>query len=199
VFTTIPKALRCVTYAHSVIGVIELGGANWAEVVTAIASAIAALGIAFAALGGWIAFGQLKESEKARQVALVTELARRWDEERFVKVRRSVRGVSPEDFRIRYEEGDKSNSQDFYDLKLLANFFEDFGSLVKAGFLDVGLVDTSIGSSVITYWEIWRLAVIEDRPRSDPRLYENWQYLYDVLRARAVARGDSSPPPRVTV
>jgi pimeloyl-ACP methyl ester carboxylesterase len=113
-----------------VIGV-SWGGANWAEILTGFGTLVIGLGAFAAAYGAMAAARQLRESEKARHIALAVEMSRRWDSPALVTLRRSLRGITPSAFLQRYETARQANSQDFYNLQLLANFFEDLGALVK--------------------------------------------------------------------
>jgi pimeloyl-ACP methyl ester carboxylesterase len=164
-----------------VIGV-SWGGANWAEILTGFGTLVIGLGAFAAAYGAMAAARQLRESEKARHIALAVEMSRRWDSPALVTLRRSLRGITPSAFLQRYETARQANSQDFYNLQLLANFFEDLGALVKMDCLSVDLVDTTLGNSVTTYWETWKPAVLAHRPEWDG-LYDNWEALYNDIKA----------------
>jgi hypothetical protein len=181
----------------SVIYVKDEGGPNWAEIVTAVGSALAGLGVLGVLIGARSARDQLKatltqiditarqieEAEKVRHISLAIEMARRWDDDALIAVRRSLEGLNAVDFEKKYKAAVAANSSDIYELRRLANFFEDFGVLEKLECLGIELIELSLKNSVIHYWEMYGPAVTEDRARWE-NLYENWEDLAEKLKAR---------------
>ncbi len=165
-------------------------GPNWTEVVTAVGSLLAGAGVIFVILGARstldqvkLAAQQVKEAEKVRLIALAIEMARRWDDDVIVAVRREIKPLSDQQFRQKYEHERDTNSDKYYEWLKLANFFEDFGALVKKDCLDIDLVDITIGNSVTFYWEKWSGPIIDERGEED-ELYDNWEFLANAIIAR---------------
>ena len=80
-------------------------GPNWTEVVTAVGSLLAGAGVIFVILGARstldqvkLAAQQVKEAEKVRLIALAIEMARRWDDDVIVAVRREIKPLSDQHF-----------------------------------------------------------------------------------------------------
>lgn len=74
-------------------------GPNWAEQVTAVGTAIIALSIFGTAVGAFLARRQLVEAKKLRHISLAIDLARRWDDDALISVRRSLKDASAERFK----------------------------------------------------------------------------------------------------
>src|SRR5690242_21736516 len=65
-------------------------GPNWAEQVTAIATAVLALGIFGAVAAALFAAQQVREARQTRQAQTTAEFFRRWNEDALVESRRLV-------------------------------------------------------------------------------------------------------------
>jgi hypothetical protein len=198
-------AIGLARYPHhfvnlAVVYVLNNSGPNWAEVVTAIATAVGALGVIGAIGAAWIARSSLRatlnqvrlaadqvklaakqvnEAEKERHISLVLEMARRWDDD-LVGARREISALSREGFQRHYAAAERANTDQYYEWLKLANFFEDFGVLVKKECLDLDLVHETVGYSAVFYWEKWSGPI--DHERDEVKgLYDNWEYLANQL------------------
>jgi hypothetical protein len=63
-------------------------------------------------------------------------------------------------------------------------FYDQVGVLLRRGLIDFDLVDALLGNSARQLWEKIAPAIREARTRYDPRLYENFEYLYDEMTRR---------------
>jgi hypothetical protein len=130
---------------------------NWAEQVTAIATAVSAIGL-LSAIGAVIFAGQqAREARIGRQAATAIEFFRRWDEEPLVETRRLVAqfatGEALGDAMARFVA---ENSVNAYVLYRELDFFEQLGALEKHGGFDFELIRTLLGHRLIERWEMWQ-------------------------------------------
>jgi hypothetical protein len=66
----------------------------------------------------------------------------------------------------------------------LFTFYDQVGVLLRRNLIDFDLVDALVGNSARQLWEKIAPAMKEARTRYDPRLYENFEYLYDEMMKR---------------
>jgi hypothetical protein len=163
-----------------------LAGTDW-DAVTAWATIVVAAGLVAAAIGAFIAARQLQETRKGRYSSLFMEMARAWDEDDLIAVRQSVKGMDPSSFRDHYFSETAQNSKAFYELLKLGNLFEYLGILEGQDGLELRLVDTALGNSVVFYWELYEVAINEEA-RGWPDFYKNWRELAGKLRAQHPTR-----------
>jgi hypothetical protein len=167
---------------HVVVRVVQAsgGGPNWAEIVTAVATAVAAFGLIFAGVGAILAWRGLAENSKARHAQISLELGKRWDCEATSKIIKLTRDWTPLHLDLYIRAKLESDGDEYYELERFSNFFEDVGVLYRLRILDLEWIDQTLGSTVIEYWKLWRMNVLADRPRH-PTLYKNWQTLAEQL------------------
>src|ERR1700733_9427739 len=133
---------------------------NWAEQVTAIATAVSALGL-LSAIGAVIFAGQqAREARIGREAATAIEFFRRWDEEPLVETRRLVAqfatGEALGDAMARFVA---ENSVNAYVLYRELDYFEQLGALEKHGGFDFELIRTLLGPRLIDRWDMWQPAI----------------------------------------
>jgi hypothetical protein len=129
---------------------------NWAEEVTAIATAIGAIGL-ISAIGAVIfASRQAREARISRQAEVGVEFIRRWNEGPLVEARRLVaqfdNGEKLRDAMVRFVA---ENSVDAYVLFRELDYFEQLGALEKLGGFDFELIRLLLGHRLIDRWELW--------------------------------------------
>ena len=129
---------------------------NWAEQVTAIATAVSAIGL-LSAIGAVIFAGQqTREARIGRQAETAVEFFRRWDEPPLVEARRLVAQLetkeSLRDAMVRYVH---DNSAEAYVLYRELDFFEQLGALEKHGGFDFQLIGDLLGHRLVERWELW--------------------------------------------
>jgi hypothetical protein len=59
-------------------------------------------------------------------------------------------------------------------------FYDQVGVLLRRGLIEFDLVDDLLGNSALQLWEKVAPMISETRERYDPRLYEHFEFLYDV-------------------
>ena len=133
---------------------------NWAEQVTAIATAVGAIGLV-SAIGAVIFAGrQAREARIGRQAEMAVEFFRRWNEGPMVETRRLVAqfetGEALRDALTRFIA---VNSPEAYVLYRELDYFEQLGALEKHGGFDFELIRTLLGPRLIDRWEMWRPSI----------------------------------------
>jgi hypothetical protein len=66
----------------------------------------------------------------------------------------------------------------------LFSFYDQVGVLLRRGLIEFDLVDDLLGNSTRQLWEKVVPVIHEARERSDPRLYEHFEFLYDEMTRR---------------
>jgi len=133
---------------------------NWAEQVTAIATAVSALGL-LSAIGAVIFAGrQAREARIGREAATAVEFFRRWNEAPLVETRRLVAQFqTAEALRDAMTRFIAENSVQAYVLYRELDYFEQLGALEKHGGFDFELIKTLLGRRLIDRWEMWQPAI----------------------------------------
>ena len=130
---------------------------NWAEQVTAIATAVSAVGF-LSAIGVVVFAGrQAREARIGRQASTAVEFFRRWDEDPLVESRRLVAQFeTSEALRDAMTQFVAENSVNAYVLFRELDFFEQLGALEKHGGFDFELIKSLLGRRLIERWEMWQ-------------------------------------------
>jgi hypothetical protein len=133
---------------------------NWAEQVTAIATAVSAIGL-LSAIGAVIFAGQqAREARIGRQAAVAVEFFRRWDEGPLVETRRLVAQFeTAEALRDAMLGFIAENSAQAYILYRELDYFEQLGALENHGGFDFELIKTLLGRRLISRWEMWQPSI----------------------------------------
>ena len=131
-------------------------GPNWAEQVTAIATAVGAIGL-LAALGAAVFAGQqVKEARKSRESQIAADFFRRWNEGPLVETRRLVAAFdSKEDLSEAFQGFIASNAEEAYVLYRELDYFEQLAALEHVGAFDFELIKLLLGRTLIGRWEMW--------------------------------------------
>ena len=156
---------------------------NWAEQVTAIATAVSALGL-LSAIGAVIFAGQqAREARIGRQAEMAVDFFRRWNEGPMVEARRLV---------AEYETGEAlrdamlvfiaENSAKAYILYRELDYFEQLGALEAHGGFDFELIRTLLGPRLIERWEMWQPSINAMGPSA---AYPMFERLVTKMRAAA--------------
>jgi hypothetical protein len=129
---------------------------NWAEVVTAIATAVGSVGLV-STLGLVLVSGrQLREAQHARHAQLAADFIRRWDEDSLVETRRLVAQFSDRDALAAAFRGYvETNSVSAYVLYRELDFFEQLGALESIGAFDFDLIKVLAGPLIVDRHELW--------------------------------------------
>jgi hypothetical protein len=133
---------------------------NWAEQVTAVATAVSAVGL-LSAIGAVIFAGQqAREARIGRQAEMAVDFFRRWNEGPMVETRRLVAEFeSPEVLRDAMTRFIAENSTEAYVLFRELDYFEQLGALEKHGGFDFELIRTLLGPRLIDRWELWQPSI----------------------------------------
>ena len=129
---------------------------NWAEQVTAIATAVSALGL-LSAIGAVIFAGQqAREARIGRQAEMAVDFFRRWNEGPMVEARRLVAEYeTAEALRDAMLVFIAENSAEAYVLYRELDYFEQLGALEEHGGFDFELIKSLLGPRLIDRWEMW--------------------------------------------
>jgi hypothetical protein len=146
---------------------------NWAEILGAIASAVAGLGVLIAVV-------QLGSIKRDRHLGWIFEISRRWNED---KIEESRLALSKYDSDIvaskieRWRNGKAPDEHEMLVLSRLPDFFEDVALMVKRGRLNVGFVWQALSGPVEKWWAFWEESVVVFRQKGDPEAYTQFQWL----------------------
>jgi hypothetical protein len=133
---------------------------NWAEQVTAIATALGAIGLLSAIAAVVFASQQVREARETRQAQLAADFLRRWDEDALVETRRLVATFdNPQALRIAFESYRATNAREAYVLYRELDYFEQLAALEEVGAFHFGLIETLLGQRLVDRWELWRPSI----------------------------------------
>jgi hypothetical protein len=133
---------------------------NWAEQVTAIATAIGVIGL-LATIGVAIVAGrQVREARHARQSQIAADFVRRWDEDALVETRRLVAQFeTKEELRAAFLRFIDANAPQAYVLYRELDYFEQIGALEQVGAMNFDLLRLLLGRRLIDRWEMWQPSI----------------------------------------
>ncbi len=133
---------------------------NWAEQVTAIATAVSAIGL-LSAIGAVIFAGQqAREARIGRQAEVAVEFFRRWDEDPLVETRRLVAQFeTKEALRDGMVQFIADNAAEAYVLYRELDYFEQLGALEQHGGFDFDLIKSLLGRRLVDRWEMWQPSI----------------------------------------
>ncbi len=154
---------------------------NWAEEVTAIATAVLAVG-GIAAIGAAMFAGQqVREARIGRQAEVAADFFRRWSDDAMVETRRLVASYrSPEELRDALVRHIAANDIEAYVLFREPDYFEQLGALEEHGGFDFTLISLMFGARLVERWNLWRLSIDALGGRE---VYPMFAGLVDKLRA----------------
>lgn len=136
---------------------------NWAEQVTAIATAVGAVGLLGAIVAAMYAGQQVREARTSREAQMAATLFGRWNDEALVEERRMfARFHTPQELAAAYARYVSDDAPEAYVLYRELDFFEQLAALERRGAVDFELIELLLGRTVVDRWEMWR-------PRSKPR------------------------------
>jgi hypothetical protein len=155
---------------------------NWAEQVTAIATAVSALGL-LSAIGAVVfAARQAGEARAGRQAATAVEFIQRWNEDSLVEARHLVAQFqTPQALRDAMKRFIAENSVQAYVLYRELDYFEQLGALEKHGGVDFEMIRTLLGRRLIDRWELWRPTI--DAIGGGGQAYPMFDHLVTKMRA----------------
>jgi hypothetical protein len=163
---------------------------NWAEVVTAVGTAVLAIGVVIAVVS-------LRELRRDRHLQWIFEIGRRWEEHDLKASRLALRKYdeSGHDLATKVQswlEAGRPASPELTEeielLQLLPDFFEDVALMRKFGRLDIGLVWQALSGPVNLAWKLWEPAVLAYRRTADAEAWTEFEDLATELAAYEVKR-----------
>jgi len=129
---------------------------NWAEIVTAIATAVGALGLVSTIGAVIFAAQQVREARHTRQAGMAADFLRRWDEQDLVETRRLISEFeTPQALSAAFERFIASNSANAYVLYRELDYFEQLAALERVGAFSFELIRLLLGRRLIERWEMW--------------------------------------------
>jgi hypothetical protein len=133
---------------------------NWAEQVTAIATAVSAIGL-LSAIGAVIFAGQqAREARIGRQAQVAVEFFRRWDEDPLVETRRLIAQFeTKEALRDAMVQFIADNALEAYVLYRELDYFEQLSALEQHGGFDFDLIKALLGRRLVDRWEMWQPSI----------------------------------------
>ena len=162
-------------------------GPQWTDVVTAIGTAVAALGFVAAAVAAWLAYDTIKETRKDRHIQLLMDYGSRWDDERLFEAREKrskIEGPALVEAVGKYLR-DPGKRSVVPVLLRIPNYFEDLAIMVWYGKLDPEFVAKSFSGLALAEWDYWKEAILLMRIElGDEQAYVEFEKLVDELRKR---------------
>ncbi len=133
---------------------------NWAEIVTAIGTAVGALGL-LGAIGAAVFAGQqVREARIGRQAEAGGDFLRRWNDESLVEARRLVDGfATPGELTTAFRRAVTANDEVAATFFRELDYFEQLGALEQLGVVDFDLVRLLLGRRLVTRWLWWKPAL----------------------------------------
>jgi hypothetical protein len=133
---------------------------NWSEEVTAIATAVSAVGL-LSAIGAAVYAGQqVREARIGRQAQMAADFFRRWNDGPLEETRHLVDQYGSSDaLRTAFARFVAERSVDAYVLYRELDYFEQLGALEQHGGFDFQLIRTLLGPRLIDRWEMWEPAI----------------------------------------
>ncbi|HEY2637877.1 MAG TPA: hypothetical protein VGI54_10835 [Solirubrobacteraceae bacterium] len=170
----------------------EAAGPNWAEQVTAIATAVLALGVIGAAAAAVLGAQQVREARRSRQAQMAAEFFRRWNEDPLVEARQlAARFATPEELAAAFQSYVAENAREAYVLYRELDFFEQLAALERSGAFDFALIKLVMGESLIAGWERWSPAI---QAVHGDEVYPLFRDLVERMRRAVAAEGPAEPP-----
>jgi hypothetical protein len=154
---------------------------NWAEEVTAIATAVLALG-AVAAIGAAVFAGQqVREARIGRQAEVAADFFRRWSDGPMVETRRLVASYgAPRALRDAFLGHIERNDVEAFVLFRELDYFEQLGAMEEHGGFDFALIESLLGQKLVDRFDLWEPSIEAIGGRA---VYPNFTQLAEKMRA----------------
>jgi hypothetical protein len=130
---------------------------NWAEQVTAIATAIGAIGLVSAIGAAIFAGRQVQEARIGRQAEIAADFFRRWSNDDMVATRRLVASYgTPEALRDAFVRHANANDSEAYVMLRELDYFEQLGALEEHGGFSFSMIQSLLGRRLVDRYELWQ-------------------------------------------
>jgi hypothetical protein len=135
---------------------------NWAEQLTAIATAVLAVGVLGAGVAALFAGQQVRESRRGREAQMAAEFFRRWDEDGLVEARRMSAELAASGRLVEaFSRYVSANAPEAYVLYRELDYFEQLAALERAGAFDAAMIELLVGRLLVERWDLWEPALRE--------------------------------------
>jgi hypothetical protein len=133
---------------------------NWAEQVTAIATAVGAVGL-LSTVGLAVAAGrQVREARHATQSQITADFVRRWDEDGLVEARQlAAQFKTKEELSAAFQRFIDVNAPEAFVLYRELDYFEQLGALEQVGAINFDVLRLLLGPRLIDRWEMWKPSI----------------------------------------
>jgi len=133
---------------------------NWAEQVTAIATAVGAVGLLSALGAAFFAGKQVREARLGRQAEVAADFFRRWSDEAMVQTRRLVaRYPTKEALHDAFVQYVHENADEAYVMYRELDYFEQLGALEEHGGFSFAMIEALLGPRLVERYELWRPSI----------------------------------------
>ena len=134
--------------------------ADWAATVTAVATAVLALGVLGALVAAVFAGQQVREARRSREAHMAAEFFRRWNEDALMETRRMVAGFGDADaLATAFKAYVDANAPEAYVLYRELDYFEQLAALERGGAFDVETIRLLVGRMLPERWALWEPAL----------------------------------------
>jgi hypothetical protein len=165
---------------------------NWAEAVTAVATAVLALGVVGAVAAAVLGAQQVRETRRSRQVLVAAEFLRRWNEDALVEARLIASYASPEELAVAVQHFVADNAPDAYVFYREPDYFEQLAALEGIGAFDLELIKLLVGDILVASWDKCSPAL---HAVHGDAVYPQFRDLVTRVRQRPAQDGERSTPP----
>lgn len=166
---------------------------GWVAIGTAVYAGATVGILVVLALAAWYARGQvnalresLRHAEAARHAQILTDLSRRWDESPVIDCRKALLQFRGNGHALRDKLMALRNhwKPEYFDLIVVANFFEDLGVLVGEGILPIKVVKESLGSAAKVQYTLHKPFIKRLQEKAqDTTIYGSFEELIRRLNA----------------
>ena len=163
---------------------------NWAEILTAVSTAVGAVGLLSAICAALFAARQVRESERSRQSAMAAEFLRRWNEDELVEARHLIgQFPTPDELAAALQRFVEANSVQAFVLYRELDYFEQLAALEHVGAFDFELIRLLLGRRLIDRWEMWKPAIDWMNASAGEAVYPMFGALVERMRRTLAGSG----------
>jgi len=133
---------------------------NWAEQLTAIATAVLAVGALGAGVAAVFAGQQVREARRGRQAQAAIEFFRRWNEDSLTQARRLIADFDgPDELASAFANYVNVNAPEAFVLYRELDYFEQLAALERSGAFDIVTIELMVGRLLVDRWDLWEPAL----------------------------------------
>lgn len=133
---------------------------NWAEQVTAVSTAVLALGVVGAVAAAIVGAQQVRETRRSREAHMAAEFFRRWNDDAMVEARQlSARYATSAELAAALQDYLDTNAREAFVLHREPDYFEQLAALEQAGAFDRVMLTALVGETLVARWDLWQPAL----------------------------------------